>query len=136
MRQNPIAPLVDKKNKRESVELMEDYYVVGVTAIPYLGFGVIINIVFKHDIIYHVTIDDDHKNILSCTGKKKNGCIVKIFIMCLGFCARWTTRVTNSFMHPHIPIMRSCDYLKLLILYNVSSIASVLSSNIYLNVNK
>ena len=37
---------------------MEGYYVVGVTGIPYPGFGVIINIVSKHDITYHVTIGD------------------------------------------------------------------------------
>jgi hypothetical protein len=37
---------------------MEGYYVVGVIAIPYPGFGVIINIVSKHDITYHVTIGD------------------------------------------------------------------------------
>ena len=28
---------------------MEGYYVVGVTPIPYIGFGVIINIVFNKD---------------------------------------------------------------------------------------
>jgi hypothetical protein len=63
MRCNPTTPLADYKNKWESAGLMEDYYVVGVTAIPYPGFGVIINIVSKHDITYHITIGD----ILHCT---------------------------------------------------------------------
>jgi hypothetical protein len=58
VRRNPTAPLADHKNKWESAGLMEGYYVVGVTAIPYPGFGVIINIVSKHDITYHVTIGD------------------------------------------------------------------------------
>ena len=58
VRRNPAAPLADHKNKWESAGLMDGYYVVGVTAIPYPGFGVIINIVSKQDITYHVTIGD------------------------------------------------------------------------------
>jgi hypothetical protein len=52
------APTVDHKNKWESVGLMDNYYVVGITTIPYPGFGVLFNIVFKKDITYHVTIGD------------------------------------------------------------------------------
>ena len=37
---------------------MDGYYVVGVTAIPYPGFGMLINIVSKEDIAYHVIIGD------------------------------------------------------------------------------
>ena len=37
---------------------MEGYYVVEITAIPYPGFKVIINIVSKQDTTYHVTIGD------------------------------------------------------------------------------
>jgi hypothetical protein len=37
---------------------MDGYYVVGITAIPYLGFGVLINIISKEDITYRVTIGD------------------------------------------------------------------------------
>ena len=135
---NPTAQLADHKNKWESVGLMDGYYVVGVSAIPYPGFGVIINIVPKHDITYHVTIGDiPHCTCLDFTkmslhalGKKGNGCIVNIFIMCLDFCARWITRVRSSFMHLHIPITRSCDYLNLLVLQSVSSIANGLLSTI------
>ena len=58
VRRNPTAPLPDHKNKWESAGLIEGYYVVGVTAIPYPGFEVIINIVSKQDITYHVTIGD------------------------------------------------------------------------------
>ena len=36
---------------------MDSYYVIGVTAIPYPGFGVLINIV-SEDIAYCVTIGD------------------------------------------------------------------------------
>jgi hypothetical protein len=120
----PTTLLADHKNKWKSAGLMEGYFVVVVTVIPYPGFGVIINIVSKHDITYHVTIGD----IPHCTcsdftkmsshalEKKENGCIVIIFIICLDICARWITRVTSSFMYLHIPITRSCDYLNLMVL--------------------
>ena len=56
VRCNPTTPTTDHKNKWESVGLMDDYYVVGVTAIPYHGYGVIVNIVVKEDITYRITI--------------------------------------------------------------------------------
>jgi hypothetical protein len=37
---------------------MDGYYVVGVIAIPYPRFGVIIKIVSKEDNAYHATIGD------------------------------------------------------------------------------
>jgi hypothetical protein len=37
---------------------MNGHYVVGVTAIPYPGYGMIINIVSKVDIAYRITIGD------------------------------------------------------------------------------
>ena len=55
---NPTAPLADHKKQWESTGLMEYYYVVGVTSIPYPDFGVIINVVSKQDITYQVTIGD------------------------------------------------------------------------------
>ena len=36
---NPTTALADHKNKWESTGLIEGYYVVGDTAIPYMGFG-------------------------------------------------------------------------------------------------
>ena len=142
---NPTTPATDYKNKWKNIGLMDVYYVVGITAISYLGFGVIINmIVSKEDIIYCVTIGD----IPHCTcpdlqkcplmhwKRKGNKCIANIFIMWLDFCARWITRVTSSFMHLHIPTMRSCDYLNLLVLESASNITSVLLSRMYKNVNK
>ena len=42
---------------------MEGYYVVGVIAIVYLSFGVIMNINSKDDITYHVIIG----NMFYCT---------------------------------------------------------------------
>ena len=42
--------------KWESARLIDGYYVVGVTAIPYPRFGFIINIVSKGEITYHVTL--------------------------------------------------------------------------------
>ena len=58
VRRNPIVPMAYYKNKWESVGLMDGYYVVGVTAIPYPGYGVIINIASKEDLTYRITIGD------------------------------------------------------------------------------
>ena len=55
---NPTTPMANHKSKWKSDELMDTYYVVGVTAISYLGFGVIINIVSKKDNSYYVAIGD------------------------------------------------------------------------------
>jgi hypothetical protein len=63
VRCNLSAPTIDHKNKWESVGLMDGYYVVGITAIPYPEFGVLINIVSKEDMTYRVTIG----NIQHCT---------------------------------------------------------------------
>ena len=54
----PFWAHTDHKNKWKSAGLMDGCYVVGVTATPYPGFRVIINMVFKEDITYHVTIGD------------------------------------------------------------------------------
>ena len=54
--------MVDHKNKWKKAKLMDIYYVVGVIAIPYPIFGVLINVVSKEDIAYLVTTGD----ILRC----------------------------------------------------------------------
>ena len=54
---NLATPIAEHKNEWESDGLMDSYYVIGVTAIPYPGFGVLINIVYE-DIAYCVTIGD------------------------------------------------------------------------------
>lgn len=51
---NPTVPTVDHINKWESVKFMESYYVVGLTTILYLGYGVIINIDLKEDNLFWV----------------------------------------------------------------------------------
>jgi hypothetical protein len=53
----------EHKNKWENAGLIDGYYMVVVTVIPYPGVGVIINIVSKEDITYCVTIG----NIPHCT---------------------------------------------------------------------
>jgi hypothetical protein len=55
---NLAPPTVDHKYKWDSAGLMDRYYMVGITAIPYPRFGVLINIVSKEDITYRVTIGD------------------------------------------------------------------------------
>ena len=63
MLHNPTTSMAYHKNKWESVGLMNSYYVVGVTAISYPGYEVIINIVSKEDITYRIIIG----NIPYCT---------------------------------------------------------------------
>lgn len=53
---NPTISSMDNKYTWKSALLMDGYYVV--IAIPYVGFGVIINIISKEDTSYHVTIGD------------------------------------------------------------------------------
>lgn len=55
---NPATPTTYYKNKLEIASLMDGYFVVGVTTIPYPRFGVVINIVSKDDIPHCLTIDD------------------------------------------------------------------------------
>ena len=58
VRRKLAATIVDHRNKWENVRLIHGYYVVGIISIPYLGFGVLINIISKEDITYCVTIGD------------------------------------------------------------------------------
>ena len=58
VRRNLGALTTYHKNKCESIGLIHGYYVVGMTAIPYPGFGVLLNIVSKDDIKYRVTNTD------------------------------------------------------------------------------
>lgn len=48
--------MVNHTIKWESAGLIDRYYVVGVTIIPYIGFRVTINIVSKEGVTYHVTL--------------------------------------------------------------------------------
>jgi hypothetical protein len=124
VRRNLSTPTIDHKNKLKSVVLMDGYYVFGITAIPYPGFGVLINIVSKDDITYRVTIGDmphctcpDFTKMSSQSlRKKEKWCIANIFIMCLDFYAKWIMIMTNSFMLQRIPTTRSCCYLNLQVL--------------------
>ena len=62
------TPMNNFINKWESAGLMDGCYVVGIGAIPYPKFGVLINIVFKEDITYRVTIGDmRHCTCPDCT---------------------------------------------------------------------
>ena len=69
MHRTLTTPTADYKIKWESTKLMDCYYVVGVTAIPYPTFGVLINI-SKKDIAYRVTISNiSHYTCLDFTKK-------------------------------------------------------------------
>ena len=58
VRCTPTTLTADHKNKWENAGLMDGYYVVGITAISYPSYGVIINIVSKKDTTYRITIGD------------------------------------------------------------------------------
>ena len=49
---------MDNKYTWKSAWLMDGYYVINIIVIPYVGFGVIINIISKEDKSYRVTIGD------------------------------------------------------------------------------
>lgn len=114
----------NESQKQIGVGHLDGYYVVGVIAIPYPGLGMIINIIYKEDNSYRVTIGDiPHwtcpeftKCHLRLWERERNGWTTNIYIMCLDLCARWSTIVACSFTLPHSPITRSCDYLNLLVL--------------------
>ena len=53
-----VVFLIGTQSQKLTTRPMDGYYVVGVTAIPYPGFGVLIIIVSKEDIAYCVTITD------------------------------------------------------------------------------
>jgi hypothetical protein len=63
---NMVASLPDHKNKWELALHMNGYYVVWVTAIPYLGFDRILNIVSKEDRICLISITN-HPQCTSLT---------------------------------------------------------------------
>ena len=100
---------------------MNDYYVVGVIAIPYPRFGVMIIIISKEDMrtmSQLVTCRFAHapssqKCHLNCQEGKINGRIVNTLSMSLEFCRGWITIVTNSLTLQCTPVMRSCRYLNL-----------------------
>ena len=58
-----LAPLLEHKNKWESALHMDGYYVVGVIAIPYLGYGCIVTVISKEEKTYLMSVvDNPHHN--------------------------------------------------------------------------
>jgi hypothetical protein len=55
-RRNLATPMANHKKIWENAKLMDDYYVVRITAILYSKFGVLISIFSKEYIAYRVTI--------------------------------------------------------------------------------
>ena len=75
---NPTTPITYHENKWESTGFMDNDYVVGVTTMPYPGFGIIISIISKEDNSYLVASGNnpyctclDFMKISSCSGKKR-----------------------------------------------------------------
>ena len=69
---------------------MDEYFVVGIIAIPYHRFGVIVKLISKNDISYRLTIGNISqfmclnfaKMSSHALGEKENGCTSKTFTMC------------------------------------------------------
>jgi len=92
----PILTAIHK-TKWKIAGFIYNYYMVGVTTISYPGFGVLINILFKEDILHTVsqlatfciiitlTLQTYHFNLWEIKG---NGCIANIIIIYFEFCAR------------------------------------------------
>ena len=78
---NLATPTTNYKNKWEGDKPMDGYDVVGVVAILYQRFGVIINIVCKEDNCYYVTIG----NTPQCTCMD----FIKLSSMVLGKQGKW-----------------------------------------------
>ena len=53
---NMVAPLPEHINEWKSILHMDGYYVMGVTTIPYHGFGCILTIVSKENMTYLMSI--------------------------------------------------------------------------------
>ena len=124
MHHNLATLTVDHKNKRESIGLMDNYYVVGVIGIPYSGCGVIINIVYERitstvsqlvtSCIAHAWISRNCP--LKPWERKANGCIINIYTMYLDLCARLTTKMTSSSMLLHSLSTKLCNHSNLSVL--------------------
>ena len=83
VRRNPTSPMADHKNKWESVGLINDYCVVGVSAIPYPGYGVIINIIDKDDITSRISRVHTSQNVLSNIGKYREMGVLQTSLLCV-----------------------------------------------------
>ena len=122
VRRNPIVPMTYYKNKWESIGLMDGYYVVGVIAIPYPRYGVIMNIVSKEDITYCITIGDIPHCMCPNFTKMSSQALGKkwklVYCKHLQYVFRFLCKVNyeSSFMYQHIRTMRLCAYLNLLVL--------------------
>jgi hypothetical protein len=62
--------MADHINKWENIKLIAGYYVIGGPTIPYPKFEVLIDIISKVDIVYHIKIGDMW--FCTCPNFKKN----------------------------------------------------------------
>ena len=90
---NTTTLLLEHRNKWESALHVDGYNVVGVLAIPYLGFNYIITIVSKEDMTHLVSIADNPQCICLYFARLSSMAVGKKFpanicIICLGICAR------------------------------------------------
>jgi hypothetical protein len=91
MRQNATTPIAKHQNKQDGTELMDGYYVVGITPMQYPWFGVIINIIYKEDNTYHITIGSIPrctcpyftKMLSGALGQKKEIDVLQTSIICV-----------------------------------------------------
>lgn len=121
---------------------MTGNYVVGVTSISYLGFGVIIKVVSKEDNTYCVITGDIPqymcldftKMSYGALCKKGNGCIANTYTMCSNLFAKWISTTTSAFMLLCAHTTRSCILLDLPVWLHPSSIVNMLVKLLLMNV--
>lgn len=109
------------KTNRRVLTLWTNSMLLGVIIISYPRFRVVINIIFKKENSYCVTIC----SIPQCTcqtspnyplklySKNGDGCTANIFVTYLDFSMRWITTMVTLFVLQHIHATRSCDYMSL-----------------------
>ena len=88
--------------------------------IPYMSFGVIINIVSKEDNIHHIIICDIPQRPCPdfTKGEKENGCITNAYTMCSNLFAKWTLRTTGSFMLQHTHTTKCSNTMMIAVYHN------------------
>ena len=115
---------------------MDIYYVVGVIATPYPGFGMIINIVSKEDNFYYATCLNFIKLSSMTLGKKRKGAYYKHMYYEFLFLSK-VNYDNDKFMSTlqHMPTTRLiCDYLSLSVLLSTSSDANIMFIIMFQNV--
>lgn len=138
IRPNHTTLLPEHRHKWESASHMNGYYVIGITTIPYVGYGCIIIVVSEwgqdiyciHCSYSPMQLPKFHKNVICITGEEWSVDFIQTLVLHVqSICARWTTPLTKFI---HTPTFSSNEVMRLLQLAGVVEIVLV-HSNIYIH---